>query len=401
MAAAVSIIIPVLNQWKLTEACLRSLREHTPQDAVQVLVVDNGSTDETATLCAPLGAALFGPHFRYIPLGRNRNFGPACNEGARAADADYLFFLNNDTLLTAGWLPPLLEAFALRPKLGAAGPLLLYPDDLVQHVGVTFTPLRQVTHLYQFFPRNHPALFRERNLQALTGAALMVPARLFAACGGFFEEYRNGYEDLDLCAQIRLKGLNLRCIPKSVVYHLTSQTPGRFDAEQHNVNIFCKRCMHIFQPDHHLFGTEDGYTFRLSSTLQTHLVMEKYPIDINKKDDIIKAINNEPLWAQGYKIMFDYLFEQKKWDEILILLQVESHFFPKDVIVQHMAKVATRIRHKELMSYAENTMHEIREEKRSLALRKQFQTLREWAQEHADELMLNACAQWEKEHRTG
>ena len=140
MTPTVSIIIPVRNQWKLTEACLRSLAEHTPQDDIQILVMDNGSTDDTSTQCAPLGAALFGSRFRHIPLGHNRNFGPACNEGAHAADADYLFFLNNDTLLTAGWLPPLLDAFARQPDLGATGPLLLYPDGRVQHAGVTFTP---------------------------------------------------------------------------------------------------------------------------------------------------------------------------------------------------------------------------------------------------------------------
>ena len=59
---AVAVIIPVFNQWALTEGCLRSLREHTPREDVQVIVVDNGSTDETAQACGPLGRAAAAQH---------------------------------------------------------------------------------------------------------------------------------------------------------------------------------------------------------------------------------------------------------------------------------------------------------------------------------------------------
>uniref|UniRef100_UPI0012EBC515 glycosyltransferase family 2 protein n=1 Tax=Desulfovibrio cuneatus TaxID=159728 RepID=UPI0012EBC515 len=138
LSPTVSIIIPVMNKWELTKACLESLARHTPAGVAEVIVVDNGSTDETAHALAPLGKQLFGNLFTPIRWEENRNFGPACNAGAEAARAPMLFFLNNDTLLTPNWLPPLLEAFDANPRLGAVGPLLLYENGTVQHMGVTF-----------------------------------------------------------------------------------------------------------------------------------------------------------------------------------------------------------------------------------------------------------------------
>lgn len=176
----VAVVIPVFNQWKLTADCLRSLREHTPDEDVQVIVVDNGSTDETAGACGVLGHELFGTRFEHVRLDENINFGPGCNLGASRADADFLFFLNNDTLLTPGWLAPLLTSFQNNLQQGAVGPLLLFPvTDRVQHVGVAFRPEKEGAHLYEQFPGDHPLVHVKRSLQAITGAALLIPRALF------------------------------------------------------------------------------------------------------------------------------------------------------------------------------------------------------------------------------
>ena len=112
----VSVIIPVFNNWELTRQCLSSLAENSPAD-LEVIVVDNGSTDETATGLEPLGQTLFEKHFRRIRFEENRNFAPACNAGAQAAHSEFLFFLNNDTIIRPGWLPPLLAEFSLSLSL--------------------------------------------------------------------------------------------------------------------------------------------------------------------------------------------------------------------------------------------------------------------------------------------
>ena len=129
-----AVIIPVFNNWGLTRDCLDSLREHTPGDNFEVVVVDNGSVDAGRTELEPLGNSLFPGRFTVVRFEENRNFGPACNAGAHTATASLLFFLNNDTVLTPGWAEPLLDALRADDSLGAVGPLLLYPDNTVQHL---------------------------------------------------------------------------------------------------------------------------------------------------------------------------------------------------------------------------------------------------------------------------
>ncbi|MDL2267729.1 glycosyltransferase [Desulfovibrio sp. OttesenSCG-928-G15] len=136
--AECSIIIPVFNKWELTRACLASIQEHSAGHDLEIIVVNNGSDDATGTDLAAYGAGLFGSRFSSLTFAENRNYGPANNAGAKAATAPILFFLNNDTVLTPGCLAPLFAALRADDAPSALGPLLLYPDDSVQHLGVAY-----------------------------------------------------------------------------------------------------------------------------------------------------------------------------------------------------------------------------------------------------------------------
>lgn len=397
----VAVVIPVFNQWELTRDCLRSLREHTPDEDVQVIVVDNGSTDETAGACGALGRESFGERFQHVRLEENINFGPGCNLGASRADADFLFFLNNDTLLTPGWLPPLLGAFEKRPKLGAVGPLLLYPDqDRIQHLGVTFTPTNHVTHLYHYFPSTHPVVARERNLQAITGAALMIPDGVFRQAGKFWEEYRNGYEDLDLCWKIRSLGLTLRCEPESRVYHLTSQTPGRFNAESHNSRVLARRCQGAFYPDMHRFAHADGYELRLTSTLTANIVRVRSEVETREfgMERLWAEVLAEPLWEAGYERLLDLFFKQRMWDAALDVLRLQQSYFSTEKVVTDLARVASRLGDAELLTNCRNTFEQLRQEGASRDIQKKITAIQRWAVDSRDEVLLDVCRRWSAHH---
>ena len=274
MAPHLSIIIPLFNNWELTQDCLAGLDEFRPPCPFEVIAVDNGSTDATREDLAAFGTARFGGAFRRIRFEDNRNFGPGCNAGARAAAAPFLFFLNNDTRPTSGWARPLLDAFADDPCLGAAGPLLLYEDGTVQHLGICFG-LPAMAHLYRGFPAGHPVVARTRPLQAITGAALLVPAALFRELGGFYEEYHNGYEDVDLCLRIGKLGKSLRCVPESAITHLESKTAGRNDHEARNAALLTSRCGALIRPDKHLLGSRDGFAPFITDSWSVGLAMRR------------------------------------------------------------------------------------------------------------------------------
>ena len=313
---AFSVIIPVFNKWEMTAACLRSLREHTPDLDFETIVVDNGSRDETAQALQALGESLFGRRFARIRFEENRNFGPACNAGAQAASAPLLFFLNNDTLLTPGWAPPLLEALAADPVLGGAGPLLLYEDRTVQHLGVAFS-LSRVEHLYRNFLPDHPAVTRKRRLQAITAAALMLPRELFFQHKGFCEDYRNGFEDLDLCLRIGQSGKHFACVPASVVIHLESRTPGRKDNDAHNSALLTQRCRNLFRPDKHLHGLRDGFLPFVDDALDIGLRLKD-----EDEEGLVRAVLDQPpavwhercvehpYWVRGREYLAEVLEKQ-------------------------------------------------------------------------------------------
>ena len=306
-APVFSVVIPVFNNWELTRDCLRSLREHTSGVDFEVVVADTASSDATAQELLPLGESLFPGRFLRLHFEENRNFGPACNAGARAATAPLVFFLNNDTLLTPGWFAPLLEALGADDSLGAVGPLLLYPDNTVQHLGVTFTPTG-VAHLYKGFPAEHPAVGKKRRLQFLTAAALFMPRSLFLDVDGFYEEYRNGFEDVELSIRIREKGKNLGCVPTSRVYHLESKTPGRVnsEAEKDNSRLLTERYGNAFYIDIHHHGLRDGFQIRVNDWDDISLPVAPKDskalfdsVEPNDMNGLVFLLNQNPSWFDG------------------------------------------------------------------------------------------------------
>jgi GT2 family glycosyltransferase len=359
-----SIIIPVFNQWPLTRQCLESLRANTPGDDYEVIVVDNGSTDQTPQDLPLLGRSLFPDRFKHIRSDVNLNFGPGCNLGARKSSGKYLCFLNNDTLLTVGWLNPLLDEFHQEKTLGAAGPLLLYPEiDRIQHLGVTFTPTMKFTHLYHYFPKDHPVVRKRRKLQAITGAALLTPFGVFERICGFHEGYRNGLEDLDYCARVKELGYTVACVSESTVYHFTSQTLGRFDAESANACLFSSRCREVFIPDMHTFSGNDGYVVKLTPWLQPYLVLENEIATsrgLNHKssdlEELWTNILQEPTWEAGYKRLLHLLTMKKKLQEAYDLLTMELYFIPTIDVLKSMVVIARQIE-KDYKYYSEQLKH--------------------------------------------
>ncbi|HDQ39935.1 MAG TPA: glycosyltransferase family 2 protein [Desulfonatronum sp.] len=366
----VSIVIPVFNQWPLTAQCLKSLRQHTPGKSFEVVVVDNGSTDETASQCDALGKGLFPDRFQYFPQHHNLGFGPACNLGADHAKGEYLFFLNNDTLLTPNWLPPLLQGFRNDPRLGIVGPLLLYPgSERVQHLGVAFLPGFQAEHLYENFPANHALVHRLRKMQALTGAAMMLPRDLFSQCGCFFSDYLNGCEDLDLCTQVRKNNRDLSCIAESKIYHLTSQTEGRFARDTDNSRILYQRCSAWIVPDIHHLAAKDGYELRLTPWLVPYVALpEKRRVQLTaelapKHDPEYwwNAVQQEPLWMEGYELLGSALEKAAAWEEACMVRFLHVHFEPSINGMQRLLSVARKANAIPMMSQVAEKLQTIHE----------------------------------------
>jgi hypothetical protein len=167
--------------------------------------------------------------------------------------------LNNDTLVTDGWLNALIEAVEKDDHLAIVGAKLLYPNDSVQHAGVVFNHKRKVYHIYRYFHRDHPAVNKTREFQVVTGACLLIRTPVFMQVGLFDENFRNGFEDVDLCLRVGQLGYRVLYNPDCVVYHLESMTPGRGDHDRENSRYFEEKWQgRVLVPDDFNYFHEDG-----------------------------------------------------------------------------------------------------------------------------------------------
>lgn len=320
-----SIIIPVYNQWALTCDCLRSLAATAPAESCEVIVVDNASSDATPSACPALGRELFGDRFVYRREEVNRNFGPAVNIGARLARADYLFLLNNDTVAEPGWYGPLLEDFTRFPDLACTGPLLVYPPsepfgETVQHLGVHITLLGDAAHLYEGIPAASPLARQRRFFQVITAAAMLLPRTLFLDNNGFDEDFRNGFEDVELCARLGSLGLRMSVNPESRIRHLTSRSAGRHDHAEENFRLLLHKCPHALQPDWHVHLARDGFGIGLNDWLQVYPLMDaaiskrlSALLLLNgpeaRREALLETLALHPFWIDGYTCLTS-LFQQ-------------------------------------------------------------------------------------------
>jgi GT2 family glycosyltransferase len=240
-----SIVIPVFNQAFLTRVCLASL-QLAELEGAEVVVVDNGSTDDTSKLLAGWSGQAEGR--RALRSDRNLGFGEGCNWGAAESKGEIIVFLNNDTFVLPGWLPALLRPFA-DPTVKVAGSRLLYPSGRIQHAGVAFNEIGP-HHIFVGMPGDSPLVMEQRDYQVVTGAALAIRRAEFERLGGFDTSYRNSFEDVDLCLRVRAGGGRVVYAPASVAYHWESMTEGRVSPQDmRNYELFMERWGDRFEQD--------------------------------------------------------------------------------------------------------------------------------------------------------
>ena len=220
-APRASIVIPVYNQAAHTLACLRALAEHPPTTACEIIVVDDGSHDETHAWMPQITG------LRYHRRAVNGGFIAACNDGASRATGDCLVFLNNDTVPQPGWLDALLATFDVHPKVGLVGAQLIYPDGRLQEAGGVVFNDGSAWNYGRFDSPDDPRYASVRDADYCSGAAIAVRAALFEEVGGFDTRYAPAYyEDTDLAFALRALGHRVLYQPASRVVHLEGVTSG-------------------------------------------------------------------------------------------------------------------------------------------------------------------------------
>lgn len=219
----VSIVIPLSGHVKNTAACLNSIAaDIDPSIPFEIIVVDDASRDETAsylTSCSGL---------RVIRHEERLGFGASANDGARVSRGRFIHFLNNDTLVTAGWLAPLVQVFVQHPDAGAVGSKLCYIDRTLAEAGSIVWRDGNATNYGKGSSASLSDYNYVREVDYSSAASLMVSKAAFIRAGGFDARYSPAYyEDVDLCFTLRSNKMRVFYQPASLVIHFEGRTAGK------------------------------------------------------------------------------------------------------------------------------------------------------------------------------
>ena len=252
-----SIVIPTYNAHEWIEQCIDSIRLHRPTADYEIIVVDDKSTDDTVAIVT----STF-PDVRVFANEKNVGFGKTVNVGLKAAGGEYILVLNNDTWMHAGALDAMIAYLDTHPDTGIVGPKVLSGDGSLQQQCRRRIPTPTAALLYfsgvaKLFPKNPKVAgylmtaadeHATTEVDAVSGACLMVRRAVVDQIHGFDPEYYLYGEDLDFCWRAKLAGWKVVYFPGAVITHFGGQ--GGTGKKKIYATIEWHRAMWIFYRKH-------------------------------------------------------------------------------------------------------------------------------------------------------
>jgi len=217
----ISIVIPVHNKFATTYNCLASIAAAQNKATYEVVVVDDGSKDETLQL------ASIAPNVTIVRHDVAQGFVGACNDGGLATKGKYILMLNNDTEVMSGWLDALLDPFLRFEGVGMTGAKLIYPTGALQEAGGLVWGDGQPWNIGRNANASDPRYNYVRQVDYLSGACVLLPMPLWRELGGFDTHFAPAYyEDTDLAFRVRDKGFKTVYTPFCEVVHYEGVSNG-------------------------------------------------------------------------------------------------------------------------------------------------------------------------------
>ena len=221
----VSIILVTFNGLEATKNCIESIHKYT-NISYELIIVDNGSTDGTLEYIDSLSNA------KTIHNQKNLGFSAANNIGIKNSKGDYILLLNNDTIVTEGWLNGLLRAINLAPEVGLAGPKTNWVFSSSQIVdSPKYKSQAELQTYAKGFTNQHKNEYLLTN-EILVGFCLLIKKEVIDKIGLLDERFGNGnFEDDDYCLRARLAGYEKIVAGDVFIHH-----EGNFSFKANNID---------------------------------------------------------------------------------------------------------------------------------------------------------------------
>ena len=234
-----SIIIPHHNGEELLFNCLESILDHISIQDFEIIVVDNGSIDNSANK-----AKEKFPSINLLKSETNLGYSGGCNFGAKNAKGEYTIFLNNDTLHTKNWIEELIVFLDKNPQAGAAQPKILNATnkDTFDYAGgaggyidkYCFPFVRG--RIFNSLEKDSNQYDDVKKIFWASGAAFIIRTELLRELNYFDNIYFAYMEEIDLCWRLQALGLGIWNVPTSIVYHYGKQTIKENAFKSHYLN---------------------------------------------------------------------------------------------------------------------------------------------------------------------
>lgn len=225
----VSVITVNFNQSFITEQLLASITDTNTYPAIEVIVVDNGSKENSV----PEWQIKY-PAIKFIRSEKNLGFAGGNNLGIEHATGEYLFFVNNDTEFTPGLVQTLVDILDANPKVGMVSPKIRYFDQptMLQYCG--FTDMNYYTCrnycIGQFEEDKGQYDDKLGRTGYAHGAAMMLKREATDRAGLMAENFFLYYEEMDWCDHIKKAGYEVWFVPQALIYHKESVSVGKASA---------------------------------------------------------------------------------------------------------------------------------------------------------------------------
>jgi O-antigen biosynthesis protein len=311
-----SIIILTWNQLPFTMSCLASIAKHTTEP-YELIIIDNGSTDGTIAWLRE--QAVNDTRIHIIENSTNRGFAAGCNQGIECARGEYILLLNNDTVVTPGWLTGLREVLDRYPDAGIVGPMTNNASGVQVVADIGYSSLEELPTWAISFRENNR--YRVIPLRRIVGFCLLLKRELVEQIGLLDESFGPGnYEHDDYCLRAELAGYRNLVAGDVFLYHEGGAT---FSGNRMNRGGENRKNRTIFTQKWDSSGLEESILRRwlaLNAIEEGERLAQQGEVDTAVDKLLNEAIKVDPTSPAPYFGLAEILIAAGRHDDVLQVL---------------------------------------------------------------------------------